>query len=297
KRCRTGLIAFSLIIQGKLRCTSARRRSGALWLGQTHTMIGHDTSSFLFERPLRFSSRIHAAWLSHSRMTVTARKLHDYCRNYIKSAAGLLLRWTYTRRWPSAWEDHGVNQTDTRTPHSSSRTKQAKNIWPAHRHPTTRTWAGAQGYGHRPYNVMIVGLHSLPHSASSWKVSVDWGAPQITGGSEGSDHGFGEAQGILNGPAETLYGLVRAGERGLQRRRTHPASNWQYVSSFTALFLKLIARLCSLDRHPPTVTHLVQPAYENAEISFTESGASTAGGSEFMFVSAIAFYESFLRRV
>ncbi|KAJ7449281.1 hypothetical protein FB451DRAFT_1187374 [Mycena latifolia] len=26
------------------------------------------------------------------------------------------------------------------------------------------------------------------------KVSVDWGAPQITGGSEGPDHGFGEGQ-------------------------------------------------------------------------------------------------------
>ncbi|KAJ7449267.1 hypothetical protein FB451DRAFT_1567048 [Mycena latifolia] len=35
----------------------------------------------------------------------------------------------------------------------------------------TRTWAGAPGD----------------------KVSVDWGVPQITGGSEGSDHGFGEA--------------------------------------------------------------------------------------------------------
>ncbi|KAJ7449279.1 hypothetical protein FB451DRAFT_1187371 [Mycena latifolia] len=69
---------------------------------------------------------------------------------------------------------------------------------------------GRTGDANRPYSAK---LRAKP---SSFR-------PLITGGSEGSGHGFGEGSNQFY--AETLYGLVRAGERGLQRRRTRPASN------------------------------------------------------------------------
>ncbi|KAJ7143680.1 hypothetical protein C8R44DRAFT_845883 [Mycena epipterygia] len=64
----------------------------------------------------------------------------------------------------------------------------------------------------------------IPFRSLAWKSNVDWGAPHFTGGIQRGGSTTVRQMGPASTNTKTLYGLVRAGERGLQRRRTRQAS-------------------------------------------------------------------------